>query len=156
MSAAIRANDMACAAELLTAATASNLSVYVRHYQAGLREALERCYQVTRRLLGPDNFRYFARRYSAAHPPHAASIDHFGELFPEHLAREPELLQTQRALAHFAKLDWFHHHPIAPAVLELELPTGLIDAYEEVRSTGDLADVRFGSPQRYRLVRSER
>lgn len=156
VSEAIRSHDFARAEDVLTPATAMHLSVYANHHLITLREALERGYPVTRRLLGPGNFRYFARRYCSSHPPTAPSVDHFGDRFAEHLAAEPEVVRTQPELPYFAKLDWAHHHPLAPAVVELSLPAGLLRAYEECRATGAPGCLQFGGPERIRLERSDR
>lgn len=155
MSNAIRAHDVTRAEHLLAPATAPNLKIYAGQYLESLCEALGRTYPVTHELLGENNFRYFARRYILAHPPRAASIDHFGDRFPEQLAEEEDLVRSQPNLIHFAKLDWFHHHPLAPETLELELPASLADAYVTVQRTGRLVTTEFGPPRRHRLMRTE-
>lgn len=153
LSEAIRSFSLETAQSLLTSKTAANLTVYATAYATNLQQVLERVYPVTLELLGPNNFRFFARHYSQQHPPRAASLDHYGNQFAEFLACDPRLQQTQPMLAHFAKLDWFHHFPLAPTSLEIDLPGGLADAYQRLATGLPLESTDFARPHRHRLLR---
>lgn len=150
---AVRSFELEAAQESLTPDSAANLSVYAKAYLVTLHQALSRCYPVTQRLIGSQNFRFFARQFIQDQPPQTFSIDHFGEDFPEYLASESRIQRSQPVLPFVAKLDWFHHHVLAPEQCEINLPSGLAEVYSQLVSGETPAEPSFGEIARHRLVR---
>ncbi|MEL6177308.1 MAG: DNA-binding domain-containing protein [Myxococcota bacterium] len=152
LSAAIRGDEPDIAAALLTPETAARISIYRSAYRATLRRVLEESYPATCTLLGR-NARLFIWRYTQAHPSTEDSLDHYGNGFPEFLAAQPEIAQTQPALIHFAQLDRALHHSQSPTTVELELPEHLPHHYAHLLATDQLADLPLGEPRLFRFER---
>ena len=138
---------------LLTPQTASNMRVYRTNLMGSLREVLKDTHPVTARLLGESNFRLFVWRYVNLHPPSGYGLDASGGDFAAFLAVQPEIAQNQPALAYFARLDRALHHPSAPDVSHLELPGNILEHYQSVQTTGQLAQKPPGPLQSFQIER---
>lgn len=122
----------------LTSETLGNLWVYQRNHLAPRLAALMDCYPVGLRLLGPSNFRYFGRDYIENGGDNAAFLNHFGCDFPAFMMANAQIQATQPRLGYFLWVDYFHHHPLAPHRLRLDLPRGIVAVYGQYFETGVL------------------
>jgi uncharacterized protein len=82
----------------------SRLDVYRSNLIFGLAGALASTFELTAALLGEDNFRFLARRYSLGNPLRGR-LDDFGATFPAFLREAPEL-GALPAVPDMARLEW--------------------------------------------------
>lgn len=117
---------------------AEQLGIYRGSVQGGLSQALADIYPRVRRALGETFFEAMAKRFVQSNPSRSASLDHYGNNFPDYIAAfEP--LKDYPYMADLAVLDWAWHcafhcrdeTAIALSTLE-QVP---VDAHESVRFT---------------------
>jgi hypothetical protein len=87
---------------------AQRLQIYRNNLFEGLSDALRAVYPVLAQLVGDDFFRPLARRFIAAHPPHAAHLRDFGRELPVFLDGLP-VAADWPYLADVAALEWAWH-----------------------------------------------
>ena len=112
----------------------SRLRVYRNGFLRTCIEALRANYPSVERLVGEERFPALARPYVETHPPRAASLVEYGEVFPRHID-DTRRIHGLDCLASFAALDraWTEVHFAED------------DPVEDASSDGTFRDVRLRS-----------
>lgn len=138
-------------APLVTPLSLRGLEIYRSNHVGTLLSVLADHYPVTQSLLGADNFRFFAHRFTRAHPPSHDSLSNYGADFPAFLAEQPEIATTQPELVYFALVDFAQHHPQATSGITLELPEHIPAHYDTFARTGALGQEGLGELRTFRF-----
>ena len=98
-------DDATMTAFLADPAAADRINIYRNTFLVVLTKALQLCYPVVLRLVGPEFFEGAARQFITRHPPREAYLDRYGADFPAFLRQFPPAASLPY-LADVAALEW--------------------------------------------------
>ena len=113
---------------LLTPETKNHLAIYQKNYLINLVDSLLHKFCSTVKLLGQNNFKFFAKSFVLANPSLSANIDDYGLGFPEFLGSREELVDISY-VEHLARLDGFYFsaHQNGEYIV---LPKGILEIWD--------------------------
>lgn len=98
-------DDLLAVIALPAALARRRLAAYRRSVMGNLNGALESCYPVVTRIVGPAFFREAARQYILVRPSHSGDLNDFGGDFADFLADYPHAADLPY-LPDVARLEW--------------------------------------------------
>lgn len=132
-------DDATMTAFLADPAAADRINIYRNTFLVVLTKALQLCYPVVQRLVGPEFFEGAARQFITRHPPREAYLDRYGADFPAFLRQFPPAASLPY-LADVAALEWavnaaLHSVDVRPLDLQ-ELAALPLDEQGRLRLAG--------------------
>ena len=129
--------------------TRESLSPYLNNYLYNHIDSLLETFVSILKILGENNFRYFARQYLLANPPKDPNLDKFGEGFPSFLAKRQELEELDYLSdLGFIDLFWSGVSPEPPIVAE-----GTLHLWQLILDDASLDDVAIDPEKKERLYK---
>lgn len=119
-----------------------SLKIYQNNYLFSLLDTLKNKYQIVLKLLGDENFNFFAREYIYLTPSKNSNIDQYGSSFGEFLESKKELSEMGY-IKYIAELDnyWFQLYEGSDATIEL--PIGVLKLWGKLKNDEELDGIEI-------------
>ena len=116
---------------------------YQRNYFYGHFNQLNKVFVATKKLLGEDNFNYFAQLYVKGLKSTQANMDLYGDEFPEFLSKRAEL-EEMPFLRGIASIDYYWF--LMPET-SLEVEKGMLDFWGKVINDESLENIELDADE---------
>ncbi|MFK8139436.1 MAG: DNA-binding domain-containing protein [Bdellovibrionales bacterium] len=107
------------------------LEIYKNNYLFNLLDSLDYKYPIVKKILGNENFKFFAAEFIKSNPSTESNIDLYGQGFGSFLGSREELLSIGY-VEDIARLEFFYYHIHSNLENSIVLAYGILDFWNRL------------------------